>query len=59
MAENKKCAHPACNCMATKDSKYCSQYCQDAKGTLEIECGCGHAGCAEQAATSTSGAPTF
>ena len=45
MAENQKCAHPACNCKAAKDSKYCSQYCQDAKGTLEIACNCGHAGC--------------
>ena len=58
MAENKKCAHPACNCQARKDSRYCSQDGEDATGTLEIECGCGHAGCA-QTATSTSGAPTF
>jgi hypothetical protein len=58
MAENRKCAHPACNCEATQGSKYCSQYCEDAKGMEEIECGCGHAGCA-QVATSTSGAPTF
>jgi hypothetical protein len=58
MADQKKCAHPACNCMAEKDSKYCSQYCKDAKGTLELSCGCGHAGCAT-VATSTSGAPTF
>jgi len=46
MPDNQKCAHPACNCTAAKDSKYCSQYCQDAKGTLEIACNCGHAGCA-------------
>jgi hypothetical protein len=58
MADNKKCAHPACSCMARKDDKYCSQYCHDAKGTLEIECGCGHTGCTVPA-TSTSGAPTF
>ena len=31
-----KCAHPSCACKATKDSKYCSQYCADAKGTMEI-----------------------
>lgn len=51
MAQNKKCAHPACNCEAPKDSKYCSQYCQDAGGTLELACNCGHAGCAEKAST--------
>jgi hypothetical protein len=50
MAEAKKCAHSACNCMATKDSKYCSQYCQDAGDTLEISCNCGHLGCAEELA---------
>jgi hypothetical protein len=46
MAENQKCAHPACNCKATKDSKYCSEYCHDAGGSLELACNCGHAGCA-------------
>ncbi len=51
MAQNKKCAHPACGCEARKDNKYCSQYCQDAGGTLELTCACGHAGCTEKAAT--------
>jgi hypothetical protein len=51
MAQNKKCAHPACGCEARKDNRYCSQYCQDAGGTLELTCACGHAGCTEKAAT--------
>ena len=46
MAQDQKCAHPACNCKASKDSKYCSQYCHDAGSSLEISCNCGHAGCA-------------
>lgn len=48
MAENKKCDHPACNCMAAKDSKYCSTYCHDARHTLELSCNCGHPGCADE-----------
>jgi hypothetical protein len=40
-----KCAHPSCNCKATKDSKYCSPYCEAAKDTTEISCNCGHTGC--------------
>lgn len=42
----KKCAHPACNCPAGENGKYCSQYCEDAAGTTEISCNCGHSGCA-------------
>ncbi len=42
----RKCAHPACNCQVDEDSKYCSQYCEDAGGTMEISCNCGHQGCA-------------
>ena len=45
MAEDKKCAHPSCNCKARKDSKYCSAYCETAKSTTEIQCNCGHAQC--------------
>jgi len=44
--EKKKCAHPACSCMVGHDSKYCSTYCEDAKGTMEISCNCEHPGCA-------------
>jgi hypothetical protein len=49
MANNKKCAHPACNCMARSDDKYCSQYCHDAGSTMELSCNCGHAGCSLEA----------
>jgi hypothetical protein len=47
MAEEKKkkCAHPACDCLVEKGSKYCSQYCKDAAGTMEISCNCRHAEC--------------
>ena len=40
-----KCAHPACNCSEQKGSKYCSQYCHDARETVELACNCGHPGC--------------
>jgi hypothetical protein len=45
-----KCKHPACNCQAQDDSDYCSQYCHDAGGTVELSCNCGHAGCAAEMA---------
>jgi len=48
--EKKKCAHPACNCLVEKGKKYCSDYCLDAAGTLEISCNCHHAGCETEAA---------
>ena len=44
--EEKKCDHPACNCMVEEGADYCSQYCEDAGDTLEISCNCAHAGCA-------------
>jgi len=43
--EKKKCAHPACNCLVEKGKKYCSDYCHDAAGTMEISCNCHHAEC--------------
>lgn len=46
MAEQKKCAHPACACIPEKENKYCSTYCEDAgKDDVEISCDCGHPGC--------------
>ncbi|HEX4274758.1 MAG TPA: hypothetical protein VHZ74_05360 [Bryobacteraceae bacterium] len=47
MADNKteKCAHPSCNCMAAKDSKYCGALCEGNAGKPDIICGCGHAAC--------------
>jgi hypothetical protein len=44
--ELRKCEHPACNCLVKKHTKYCSQYCEDAGGTIELSCNCRHAGCA-------------
>ena len=47
MAENEKCAHGVCDCTASKDSKYCSEYCKNAEDSkvTEIACGCEHTGC--------------
>jgi len=42
----KKCAHPACSCMSSEGSAYCSTYCEDASETIELSCNCGHDGCA-------------
>jgi hypothetical protein len=44
---DKKCAHPACDCRAAKDSKYCGEYCENAEksGVMEIGCGCEHSAC--------------
>jgi len=44
-AKETKCAHPSCQCKARPGSKYCGQYCEDAKGTMELSCNCGHPGC--------------
>jgi hypothetical protein len=51
----KKCAHPACTCTVGKDTNYCSQYCKDAGGTMEISCNCGHQGCAIEDTVPTGG----
>jgi len=61
MAEaQKKCAHPACNCMVSSSSAYCSPYCHDAAGTEEIACNCGHGGCAVEAGESSmTGRPLY
>ena len=42
-----KCAHGACDCPAEPDSKYCSEYCENAEKSkvMEIGCGCEHARC--------------
>ena len=48
MADVKKCDHPACNCTAPKDEKYCSAYCHDAGDKIELACNCGHPGCADE-----------
>jgi hypothetical protein len=39
------CGHEGCTCAPREGSKYCSLYCEGAKGTTELACGCGHPGC--------------
>jgi hypothetical protein len=41
----KNMPNKSCNCMAGADGKYCSPYCESAKDTTGILCGCKHAGC--------------
>ncbi len=47
-SNDRRCGHPACNCVVAKDRKFCSEYCHDAGKTLELSCNCGHAGCAAE-----------
>jgi hypothetical protein len=44
-APQKKCAHPACNCLVDQGKKYCSDYCHDSGNKIEIACNCHHAIC--------------
>jgi hypothetical protein len=41
------CAHPACDCSVEENSKYCSEYCENAEKShvMEIGCGCQHEDC--------------
>lgn len=45
--QERKCAHPACDCPAQNNSKYCGEYCEDAEkaGVVEIGCSCEHDAC--------------
>ena len=47
MSNEGKCAHAACDCAAEGNSKYCSEYCENAEksGVIEIGCGCEHKAC--------------
>ena len=48
MADAKKCAHPACECMVEKGGpygKYCSEVCQKKGDTTELHCDCQHPAC--------------
>jgi hypothetical protein len=45
MTGTKKCAHPACSCIAPDKQKYCSQICQDSKNVTALACHCDHPGC--------------
>lgn len=44
-AQKNKCAHELCSCAVQSGSKYCSPYCEAAKNTTDIACGCEHVGC--------------
>ena len=39
--------HAVCECATAADSKYCSEYCENAEksGVIEIGCGCEHDPC--------------
>ena len=48
MAQQEKCAHPACSCSVVPNGpfgKYCSEHCKKAAGMTELRCGCNHADC--------------
>lgn len=48
MAQQEKCAHPACSCSVDPNGpfgKYCSEHCKKAGGMTELRCGCHHDGC--------------
>lgn len=50
MADEKnvnQCARETCTCLPTKDSKYCSEGCEDADKVkvMEIACSCHHPEC--------------
>ena len=45
MATPKKCANPACNCVAPDKQKYCSAHCEGIGDKTEIMCTCGHDSC--------------
>lgn len=42
--EEKRCAHPSCECAVSQDNDYCSPHCETAPDT-EGTCSCGHAAC--------------
>jgi hypothetical protein len=47
-ADSKKCSMDGCLCMVPQGQKYCSAYCEAAKGETTLECDCGHPACASQ-----------
>ena len=49
MTNQKKCENPACSCIPSGSDKFCSPHCEAVKGTTEIACQCGHAGCKGEA----------
>ncbi len=52
MSDDKKCAHPSCQCMAKEEHDgYCSTFCEGEAETADIVCMCGHEGCGPGSAT--------
>jgi len=49
MADQKKCANPACSCVPANNEKYCSAHCEGLKGSTEVMCTCGHSVCKGEA----------
>ena len=47
-ADSNKCAMDGCLCMVPPGQKFCSGYCETAKGKTTLECDCGHPACASQ-----------
>ena len=47
-ADSNKCAMDGCLCTVAPGQKYCSPYCETAKGQTTLECDCGHPACASQ-----------
>jgi len=48
MADEKKCAHPSCQCMVGPKGpygKYCSEHCKEKGQSTELRCDCQHAAC--------------
>lgn len=47
-ASRHKCAYVECKCQIPSTQKYCSDYCSNADGVVEVElqCECKHAPCA-------------
>ncbi len=43
--QEKKCAHPSCNCAATVGD-YCSEQCRRNAAVGQTDCNCGHSDCA-------------
>jgi hypothetical protein len=47
-ADSNKCAMDGCLCTVPPGQKFCSAYCETAKGETTLECDCGHPACASQ-----------
>jgi hypothetical protein len=44
--ENDTCKNAPCSCAPLPDSKYCSASCEGTGDVVELDCDCGHEGCA-------------